>query len=47
MFRYGFALTTEAHLRAAMHNRSCVEIWQDGSILDYGGPIDKITDSVV
>lgn len=41
MFKSGFILTTDDHIEAAMHNQTPVIAWQDGEIIDYGGPIEK------
>lgn len=47
MLAAGFVLRTDHHLQVAMHNRSPVEVWQQGQLLDYGGPIEQIAkDSV-
>lgn len=47
MFKPGFILSTDAHLKAAIFNRTEVIVWQDGKILDYGGLIDAITEGAV
>lgn len=47
MFRPGFVLSTLAHLEAAQHNQSQVSVWQNGELIDYGGPIELVTDDVV
>ena len=41
MFKSGFILATEAHLSAAMFNKTPVMAWQDGEIIDNGGVIVK------
>jgi hypothetical protein len=47
MLASGFVLRTDHHLQVAMHNRSHVEVWQQGHLLDYGGPIEEISEQVV
>lgn len=47
MFKSGFLLTTDAHLEAAMFNKTPVVAWQDGEIIDYGGLIEKMDDKTV
>lgn len=47
MFRSGFILTTRAHLEAAMHNKSNVNVWQKGRIIEYGGAIESLSDDAV
>lgn len=41
MFKSGFTLTTDAHLDAAIFNRTPVVVWQNGVALDTGGQIEK------
>ncbi|MFC3768379.1 hypothetical protein [Paenibacillus sp. GCM10012303] len=43
----GFVLRTDHHLQVAMHNQVHVEVWQLGQLLDYGGPIEKFSESSV
>lgn len=47
MFKSGFVLSSGAHLKAAQFNRTPVEVWQHGQLLEYGGPIEKITGQAV
>ncbi|TNJ68210.1 hypothetical protein FE784_00670 [Paenibacillus hemerocallicola] len=47
MLASGFVLRTDHHLQVAMHNRSPVEVWQEGQLLDYGGPIEAINEQSV
>lgn len=47
MFATSFILSTHAHLEAAMFNKSNVDVWQYGELIDYGGQIEKLTDDVV
>ncbi|MGO4181204.1 hypothetical protein AB4Z17_08490 [Paenibacillus sp. TAF43_2] len=42
MFKSGFSLTTDAHLLAAMFNKTPVVAYQDNEIIDYGGVIQQI-----
>lgn len=47
MLDSGFVLRTTHHLQVAMHNNLPVEVWQLGELLDYGGPIEKISKNAV
>jgi hypothetical protein len=47
MFKSGFILSTDDHLEAAMFNKSEISVWQQGTILDYGGLIEAITVNAV
>ena len=47
MFKSGFVLSTDEHIAAAMFNKTNVTVWQNGSIIDYGGPIEDLTDIAV
>jgi hypothetical protein len=47
MLASGFVLRTDHHLQVAMHNRSSVDVWQKGQLLDYGGPIEAISEQAV
>ncbi|UVI28151.1 hypothetical protein [Paenibacillus spongiae] len=41
-------LTTAAHLMAAMaEDKNIIIYYKDGSIADYGGPIEVITENAV
>jgi hypothetical protein len=47
MLASGFVLSTGHHFQVAIHNGLPVEVWQQGQIIDYGGPIDRITEDTV
>lgn len=47
MLASGFILRTSHHFQVAQHNRLPVEVWQQGHILDYGGPIESFTDTLL
>lgn len=47
MFRSGFHLSTVDHLHAAQYNRTPIEVWQQGKIIDYGGQIERVTEDAV
>lgn len=47
MFKSGFLLSTDAHLQAAMFNKTSVSVWQAGKLLEFGGPIEKISTDAV
>lgn len=47
MFKSGFLLSTDAHLKAAMYNKTFVNVWQGNKIIEYGGVIEKITEQSV
>jgi hypothetical protein len=47
MFKSGFVLSTDSHIDAAIFNKSSVEVWQAGMILDYGGIIESHTENSV
>ena len=47
MFKPGFVLTTDAHLDAAIFNKTIVIVWQQGDVLDYGGLIEERTNNSV
>ncbi|WP_036713500.1 hypothetical protein [Paenibacillus ehimensis] len=47
MFKSGFLLTKPEQIAAAIFNKSDVTVWQDGRILDYGGPIESQTEHSV
>ncbi|WP_090677130.1 hypothetical protein [Paenibacillus tianmuensis] len=47
MFKSGFLLTTPEQIAAAIFNKSNVTVWQNGRILDYGGPIEVQTEHSV
>jgi hypothetical protein len=40
MFKSGFILSTEAHIAAAIHNRTRINIWQAGKMMDYSYVIE-------
>ena len=44
MLASGFILRTDHHFQVAFYNKVPVTVWQQGQILEYGGPIDKISD---
>jgi hypothetical protein len=47
MFKSGFILSTEAHLDAAIFNKSDEIVWLQGRIVDYGGKIETYTENSV
>lgn len=47
MFKSGFILATSEHIAAAIFNKSDVIVWQNGSILNYGGRIEAQTENSV
>jgi hypothetical protein len=47
MFKSGFILATDAHLSAAMFNKTPVMAWQDGEKIDSGGVIEKLDEHTV
>jgi hypothetical protein len=47
MFRSGFHLETTEQLMAAQYNKTPITVWQQGLILDYGGPIEEISEQAV
>jgi hypothetical protein len=47
MFKPGFLLFTDAHLQAAMFNRSIVCVWQNGEVIDYGSRIEEVSNDAV
>lgn len=47
VFKSGFILATDAHLSAAMFNKTPVMAWQDGEMIDNGGVIEKQDDHTV
>jgi hypothetical protein len=47
LFKSGFALTTDAHIKAAIHNQTPVTVWMSGKIVEYGGVIDAFNGSSV
>lgn len=47
MFRSGFILTSDAHIEAAMFNKSHVTVWMQDKIVDYGGVIQEYNELAV
>ncbi|GAA4827898.1 hypothetical protein GCM10023310_00710 [Paenibacillus vulneris] len=44
VFKSGFLLESPEQIAAAIFNKSNVTVWQNGSILDYGGLIEAQTE---
>ena len=47
MFKSGQVLRTPFEFDNALFFGMAVIVWQEGSIIDYGGPITKHTDAAV
>ncbi|GGG07638.1 hypothetical protein [Paenibacillus abyssi] len=47
MFKSGFILSTDAHIAAAIHNKTPVTAWMENKIVDYGGVIESQNDYAV
>jgi hypothetical protein len=47
MFKSGFLLDTPEKIAAAIFNRTPVDVWQNGEIVDYGGVIELQTEGAV
>ncbi|OME75941.1 hypothetical protein BK120_30220 [Paenibacillus sp. FSL A5-0031] len=41
MFKSGFKLHTDAHISAAIFNKTTIIAWQNSEIIDLGGIIEK------
>lgn len=47
MFKSGYILDTPEKIAAAIYNKTRVNVWQDGKLLDYGDVIESQTEDSI